>query len=125
MRDRDFFVSHTSADAAWAQWIAWELEAAGHSVVIGPWHVEPGRDLVHELRRGPHRCARVVAVLSDSHVVASAPADAQWRAAFREDRAREPGRLIGARVAPCEPARAAGGRGRMSTWWTPARMRRG
>lgn len=102
MHDRDFFVSHTAPDSAWAQWIAWELEAAGHSVVIGPWHVEPGRDFVHELRRGLRRCARVVAVLADSYV-ASAPADAQWRAALREDRAVQARRLIGVRVAPCEP----------------------
>lgn len=102
MHDRDFFVSHTAADAAWAQWIAWEIEAAGHSVVIGPWDVEPGRDFVHELQRGLRRCARVIAVLSESYV-ASAPAEAAWRAAFREDPAGAPGRLIGVRVAPCEP----------------------
>ncbi len=25
----DFFISYTSADEAWAEWIAWVLEAAG------------------------------------------------------------------------------------------------
>ena len=26
----DFFVSYTSADRAWAEWIAWQLEAEGY-----------------------------------------------------------------------------------------------
>ena len=26
----DFFVSHTGADSAWAEWIAWQLETAGY-----------------------------------------------------------------------------------------------
>jgi hypothetical protein len=25
----DFFVSYTSADPAWAEWISWQLEAEG------------------------------------------------------------------------------------------------
>ena len=25
----DFFVSYTSADRSWAEWIAWQLEAEG------------------------------------------------------------------------------------------------
>jgi TIR domain len=27
----DFFVSYTSADRAWAEWIAWQLETEGHT----------------------------------------------------------------------------------------------
>jgi TIR domain len=30
----DFFISHTAADRAWAEWIAWQLEAAGHQVLV-------------------------------------------------------------------------------------------
>jgi len=30
----DFFVSHTSADRPWAEWIAGELEQAGFSTVL-------------------------------------------------------------------------------------------
>jgi hypothetical protein len=28
-RPADFFVSYTSADPAWAEWISWQLEAEG------------------------------------------------------------------------------------------------
>jgi hypothetical protein len=30
----DFFVSYTSADRAWAEWIVWQLEAEGYKVVV-------------------------------------------------------------------------------------------
>jgi TIR domain-containing protein len=31
---KDFFVSYTSADRSWAEWIAWRLEEAGYGVFI-------------------------------------------------------------------------------------------
>jgi TIR domain len=34
---RDFFVSFTQADRAWATWIAWALEGAGYSVFFQDW----------------------------------------------------------------------------------------
>jgi hypothetical protein len=30
----DFFVSYTSADRAWAEWIARQLEQAGYQVIV-------------------------------------------------------------------------------------------
>jgi hypothetical protein len=30
----DFFVSYTEVDRGWAEWIAWQLEAAGYSTVV-------------------------------------------------------------------------------------------
>lgn len=30
----DFFISHAGADAAWGQWIAWQLEAKGYHAII-------------------------------------------------------------------------------------------
>jgi hypothetical protein len=33
----DFFVSYTSTDRAWAEWIAWQLESEGYQVVIQAW----------------------------------------------------------------------------------------
>jgi hypothetical protein len=42
----DFFVSYTSADRAWAEWIAWQLDAEGYTVVVQAWDFRPGRDFV-------------------------------------------------------------------------------
>jgi TIR domain len=40
----DFFVSYTSADQAWAEWIAWQLEAEGYQVVVQAWNFRPGAE---------------------------------------------------------------------------------
>jgi hypothetical protein len=39
---RDFFVSYTQTDRAWAEWLAWELEAAGYTTVLQAWDMPPG-----------------------------------------------------------------------------------
>ena len=40
--ERDFFVSYRTADQSWAEWIAWELEAAGYTVFVQAWDFRPG-----------------------------------------------------------------------------------
>ncbi len=32
-RGRDLFISYTSADDDWAEWIAWQLESAGYTTL--------------------------------------------------------------------------------------------
>ena len=60
----DFFVSYTSADRAWAEWIAWQLEAEGYQVVVQAWDFTPGHDWAHEMQHATTKAERVVAVLS-------------------------------------------------------------
>jgi hypothetical protein len=60
----DFFVSYTSPDRAWAEWIAWQLEAEGYQVVVQAWDFTPGRDWVHEMQQATATAARVVVLLS-------------------------------------------------------------
>jgi TIR domain len=45
-----FFVSYTSADRAWAEWVAWQLEQAGFRVIIQAWDFEPGDNFVVRMR---------------------------------------------------------------------------
>jgi hypothetical protein len=33
----DFFISYTSADREWAEWVAWTLEDAGYTVLVQAW----------------------------------------------------------------------------------------
>jgi hypothetical protein len=40
----DFFVSYAQADQTWAEWIAWQLEAAGYSTVLQAWDFVAGSD---------------------------------------------------------------------------------
>jgi hypothetical protein len=80
----DFFISYTSADRSWAEWIAWQLEAADYQVVIQAWDFTPARDWVHEMQRATATAKRVVVVLSAAYL-ASAHGEAEWRVFYAED----------------------------------------
>jgi hypothetical protein len=49
---KDFFISYNKADRTWAEWIAWQLEEAGYSVVIQAWDFRPGSNFVLDMQRG-------------------------------------------------------------------------
>ena len=42
---KDAFVSYTGVDRRWAEWIAWVLEEAGHTVALQAWDFRPGSNL--------------------------------------------------------------------------------
>ena len=44
--ERDFFISYTQADRAWAEWMAWVLEEDGHKVLIQAWDFVPGSNWI-------------------------------------------------------------------------------
>ena len=98
----DFFVSYTSADRPWAEWIAWELEQAGHSVIVQAWDIQPGSNFVLEMDHATRTAERTVAVLSPAFLE-SPYCRAEWAAAFREDPAGEQRKLVPVRVRECDP----------------------
>jgi tetratricopeptide (TPR) repeat protein len=98
----EFFVSYTSADRAWAEWIAWELEAAGYTTVLQAWHMPPGSSFVHAMDEALHRTSHTVLVLSPAYL-RSAMAEAEWRAGFAADPAGIQRRLVPVRIEACQP----------------------
>jgi len=60
---KDFFISYNKADLQWAEWIAWQLEEAGHTVLIQAWDILPGMDFLVEMERAADDCKRTSAVL--------------------------------------------------------------
>jgi Tfp pilus assembly protein PilF len=98
----DFFVSYTSADRAWAEWIAWQLKQDGASVVLQAWDMVPGRDFVHEMQKATTTAKRTIAVLSPAYFT-SQFGEAEWRVAFASDPDGEKGRLVPVRVADFTP----------------------
>jgi TIR domain len=58
---RDFFISYTSTDRAWAEWIAWELEAAGYTTLIQAWDFRPGTDWAIKMQEGTTEWSRILA----------------------------------------------------------------
>jgi hypothetical protein len=100
---RDFFVSYTSADRRWAQWIGWQLKQAGYEVVLQAWDMVAGTDFVHEMQLATTTARRTVAVLSPSYF-SSKFGEAEWRVAFANDPTGEKGLLIPVRVVHFDPA---------------------
>ena len=100
--ERDFFISYTQADRAWAEWLAWELEAAGHTTMLQAWDIPPGSAFTHVMDQATQRTRYTVLVLSSTYL-RSAMAEAEWRPGFVDDPSGERRRLLPVRVEPCEP----------------------
>lgn len=98
----DFFISYTSADRAWAEWIAWQLEDAGQRVLVQAWDFVPGTNFVAQMRDAVGQAQRTVAVLSFAYSE-SPHTTAEWQAAFRSDPAGTGRRVLPVRVERCEP----------------------
>src|SRR5215813_4318340 len=94
----DFFVSYAEVDRVWAEWVAWQLEDAGHRVLIQAWDVVPGVSWVQQMHDGVQRAARTVVVLSPGYL-ASVYGAAEWQAAWRVDPLGEQRKLVVVRVA--------------------------
>jgi TIR domain len=46
---KNFFISYTSKDQKWAEWIAWHLEEAGYSTVLQAWDFHAGGNFVLDM----------------------------------------------------------------------------
>ncbi len=98
--ERDFFISYNSADGAWAEWIAWQLEEAGYTTVLQAWDFVPGSNFVIEMDRAAQQARRTIAVLSPSFL-AAAYTQPEWGSAFADDPTGAERKLVPVRVAAC------------------------
>ena len=104
----DFFISYTKADRAWAEWIAWHLEADGYRVLIQAWDMVPGSNWTHRMQEGVRQASRTVVVLSTSYLESVFGA-AEWEAAWRGDPLGGQRRLLVFRIAECDRPGLLGG----------------
>ena len=95
-----FFVSYTGDDRDWAEWIAWELEAAGHAAIIQAWDFRPGNNFVLEMDEAT-KADHTIAVLSPSYMKA-VYTKPEWAAAFAQDASGRRRKLIPVRVRSTE-----------------------
>jgi hypothetical protein len=98
----DFFVSYTSVDRAWAEWIAWQLEAEGYTVVVQAWDFTPGKSWTHEMQQATATAERVVAVLSAAYLE-SEHSEAEWEVFQAKDPLGKRGLLLPVRVGEVDP----------------------
>ena len=99
----ELFISFTSSDKAWADWIAWHLYRAGYSLSYQPWTFAPGSNFVLEMDAAAKRSSHVVVVLS-SRYVASGFTQPEWAEAFARDPKGQQRRLIPVRIEDFSPA---------------------
>ena len=64
---KDFFISYTSADRHWAEWIAWQLEEAEYSVELQAWDFDSGDDFIARMNRVLKESDRTLAVLTPKY----------------------------------------------------------
>ena len=98
---KDFFISRNGADAAWAEWIAWQLEKKGYTTILQDWDFRPGSNFVLDMQRAASEAVKTIAVLSPSYLAAKFT-QPEWAAAFAQDPTGEKGLLIPVRVEKCD-----------------------
>jgi hypothetical protein len=95
------FISYTGTDVQWAEWIGWQLEENGHSVIIQAWDFRPGSNFVLKMHEAAQEADRTIAVLSPDYLK-SVFTHPEWAAAFAQDPKGESGKLVLVRVRECE-----------------------
>lgn len=99
---KDFFISYSSFDEAWAEWIAWELEADGYETMMQKWDFTPGKNYALEMNDAVNYAHRLVLILSESFLISDFT-KAEWSAFFTLDPNSKNGTIIPIRVEECKP----------------------
>ena len=97
----DFFISYTSADKEWAEWIGYVLEEERYSVILQAWDFRPGSNFVLEMQDAAKKAARTIMVLSPDYMK-SQFASSEWAAAFKNDPQGLKRKLVPVIVQSCE-----------------------
>jgi hypothetical protein len=97
--DPDFFVSHADSDLPWAEWIAAELKAAGHGVIVKAWDFLPGENRLTRLDEALLTSKHTLCVLSQAYVDSEA---ATRTAAYYQDLQGKERALIPVQIAACD-----------------------
>jgi len=100
---KDFFISYNKADKAWAEWIAWQLEAAKYTTVIQAWDFKPGGNFVLDMHEAASNTARTIGVLSPDYLTSDFT-QPEWAAAFARDPQGNERVFVPVRVRDCDPS---------------------
>ena len=98
----DFFISYTSTDRSWAEWIGYVLEEDGFTVVVQAWDFRPGSDFVLEMQRAATEADRTIMVLSPDYLKSQFTSP-EWAVAFAEDSQGLLRKLVPVMVRRCSP----------------------
>ncbi|HTK10404.1 MAG TPA: toll/interleukin-1 receptor domain-containing protein [Ktedonobacteraceae bacterium] len=97
---KDFFISYNKNDRRWGEWIAWQLEQEGFSVIIQAWDFLPGTNFALKIQEATTVAKQMIAVLSQDYL--NAPfTQAEWATAFIQDPTGQKRTLLPIRVREC------------------------
>lgn len=99
---KDFFISYTQVDKAWAEWVAWELEEAHYETALQAWDILAGSNFVLEMQKAATQAERTITILSPEYL-AALYTQPEWAAAFVQDPTGVQGKLLPVRVRECDP----------------------
>lgn len=97
---RNFFISYTTVDRQWAEWIAWELEEAGYTTILQAWDFTPGSHFVTAMHLATQITERTIALLSRAYLE-SAYSEQEWQAAWADDPSGVERKLLILRIEDC------------------------
>ena len=97
---KDFFISYTGVDQKHAEWIAWQLENAGYSVVLQAWDFRPGDNFILKMHTASKDATRTIAVLSPDYLK-STFSQPEWAAALYHDPLGVVGKLLPIHAREC------------------------
>jgi tetratricopeptide (TPR) repeat protein len=95
---KDFFISYTGADVAWAKWIDEEVRRAGFSTIIQASDFLPGENFVLNMHEALQQAERVMPVYSPAYFKSRFGPE-EWMAKFAE----KPDALLPVRIEDCQP----------------------
>ncbi|MEU3238269.1 FxSxx-COOH system tetratricopeptide repeat protein [Streptomyces anthocyanicus] len=78
---QQFFISYAGTDRAWAEWVGWHLEQAGHRVILDVWDWRTGDNLVQRMDEALERADAVIALFSTSYFEDERWTTEEWTAA--------------------------------------------
>jgi tetratricopeptide (TPR) repeat protein len=81
-------VSYTSSDRAWAQWIGWQLQEAGHEPFIHDWEIGAGENIAGWMEQCFKEADRLIGIFSDAYCDAKYSQSERWAAYWKDPRGR-------------------------------------
>lgn len=93
----EFFISYNHRDTAWAEWVAWQLEANGYPTIIQAWDFGAGSNFVLDMDRALKQARKMILVLSRNYLESSFTSP-EWAAAFAADPTGQEARVIPVRI---------------------------
>src|SRR5689334_4917908 len=99
---KDFFISYSNADRAWAEWIAWTVEEAGYSVMIQAWDFRPGSNFVVEMARAAQAAVPTIVLLSPDYLNSTFTRE-EWEHLWRHFGPNDKRAILPVRVRKCDP----------------------